>query len=58
MTFSAKDSAPMVRLGDSQAVMLRGYVSKGGEKADVRMVWVPGKEVSAERVEEGTRVLW
>jgi hypothetical protein len=58
MTFSEKDSAPMVRLGEIQAVMLRGYVSQGGEKADVRTVWVPGKVCRAERVEGGTRVLW
>ena len=38
--------------------MLRGYVSKGGEKAVVLTVWVPGKVESEERVEGGTRVLW
>jgi hypothetical protein len=58
MTLSENDSAPMVRLGEIQAVMLRGYVSQGGEKADVRTVWVPGKVWRAESVEGGTRVLW
>jgi hypothetical protein len=38
--------------------MLRGYVSKGGEKAEVLTKWVPGKDSREESVVFGTRVLW
>jgi hypothetical protein len=57
MTVSLKVSAPIVMFSEIQAVMFRGYKSKGGEKVLEVNICSPVKFVKAETTSAGTKVL-
>jgi hypothetical protein len=57
ITVSLNVSAPIVMFSDIQAVMFRGYRSKGGDKVLEVNICSPVKFVRAETTSAGTRLL-